>query len=105
MTEKEPIAGRKDPEMVGPDDPYDLRGVLKRLGGSQSDHWNKVLIDQTVYTLGLNRSDGEARRQAARDCEHVAGATGWALECSRSTWRSRSGTSFNVSGGRCQEPI
>jgi len=31
--------------------------------------------------------------------------TGWALECSRSTWRSRSGTSFNVSGGRRQEPI
>jgi hypothetical protein len=31
--------------------------------------------------------------------------TGWALKCSRSTWRSRSGTSFNVSGGRCREPI
>ena len=42
--------------MVGAEDPYDLKGLLKRLGGSQSDHWNKVLIDQTVHTLGLNRS-------------------------------------------------
>jgi hypothetical protein len=27
MTEKEPLAGGKDPEMVGPDDPYDLKGA------------------------------------------------------------------------------
>ena len=56
MTEKEPPAGTKEPETMGADDPYDLKGLLKRLGGSQSDHWNKVLIDQTVHTLGLNRS-------------------------------------------------
>ena len=59
MNEKELPAEEKDPEMVGLDDPYDLKGVLKRLGGSQSDHWNKVLVDQTVHTLGLNRCDGE----------------------------------------------
>ena len=66
MTEKEPPAGEKDAEMVGADDPYDLKGLLKRLGGSQSDHWNKVLIDQTVHTLGLNRCDGEARERRHR---------------------------------------
>ena len=66
MTEKEPLAGGKDPEMMGAEDPYDLKGLLKRLGGSQSDHWNKVLIDQTVHTLGLNRSDGEARERRHR---------------------------------------
>jgi hypothetical protein len=66
MTEKEPPAGGKDPEMVGAEDPYDLKGLLKRLGGSQSDHWNKVLIDQTVHTLGLNRCDGEARERRHR---------------------------------------
>ena len=51
---------------MGAGDPYDLKGLLKRLGGSQSDHWNKVLIDQTVHTLGLNRSDGEARERRHR---------------------------------------
>ena len=66
MNEKELPAEEKDPEMVGLDDPYDLKGVLKRLGGSQSDHWNKVLIDQTVHTLGLNRCDGEARERRHR---------------------------------------
>jgi hypothetical protein len=40
--------------------------MVRRLGGSQSDHWNKVLIDQTVHTLGLNRSDGEARERRHR---------------------------------------
>ena len=43
MTEKEPPAGEKDAETMDADDPYDLKGVLKRMGGSQSDHWNKVL--------------------------------------------------------------
>ena len=66
MTEKEPPPGEKDAETMGADDPYDLKGLLKRLGGSQSDHWNKVLIDQTVHTLGLNRSDGEARERRHR---------------------------------------
>ena len=66
MTEKEPPAGEKDAETMGADDPYDLKGLLKRLGGSQSDHWNKVLIDQTVHTLGLNRCDGEARERRHR---------------------------------------
>jgi hypothetical protein len=41
MTEKEPPAGGKDAETMGVADPYDLKGVLKRLGGSQSDHWNR----------------------------------------------------------------
>ena len=66
MTEQEPPPGEKDAETMGADDPYDLKGLLKRLGGSQSDHWNKVLIDQTVHTLGLNRCDGEARERRHR---------------------------------------
>jgi hypothetical protein len=48
MTEKEPTAVAKDAEMVGAEDPYDLKGLLKRLGGSQSDHWNKVLHRSNV---------------------------------------------------------
>ena len=46
------------------DDPYDLKGVLKRLGGSQSDHWNKVLVDQTVQTL-CKHSNQERQNRAA----------------------------------------
>ena len=46
------------------DDPYDLKGVLKRLGGSQSDHWNKVLVDQTVQTL-CKHSNQERENRAA----------------------------------------
>ena len=60
--------------MVGLDDPYDLKGVLKRLGGSQSDHWNKVLIDQTVQTLWLEHSHRNA--QERRHCAALAGLIG-----------------------------
>jgi hypothetical protein len=31
----------------------DRKARLKRLGGSQSDHWNNVLANQTVNTLWL----------------------------------------------------
>ena len=39
--------------VVGTNDPKDRKGRLKRLGGSQSDHWNNVLANQTVNTLWL----------------------------------------------------
>jgi hypothetical protein len=60
MAEKEHSAEGNDA-----DDPYDLKGVLKRLGGSQSDHWNKVLVDQTVQTLWPKHSDQERQNRAA----------------------------------------
>jgi hypothetical protein len=65
MTEKEPPAEGEHADSMDADDPYDLKGVLKRLGGSQSDHWNKVLIDQTVQTLWPKHSDQERQNRAA----------------------------------------
>jgi hypothetical protein len=60
MTETEHAAEGNDA-----DDPYDLKGILRRLGGSQSDHWNRVLIDQTVQTLWPKHSDQECQNRAA----------------------------------------
>src|SRR5262249_43467583 len=39
------------------DDPDDLKGTLKHIGGSQSDQWNNILFNQTVQTLWLKHSD------------------------------------------------
>jgi hypothetical protein len=64
--EKESPAEGKFADKMGVDDPYDLGGVLKRLGGSQSDHWNKVLIDQTVRTLWPKHSDRDAQERSNR---------------------------------------
>jgi hypothetical protein len=41
----------------------DLKGSLKSIGGSQSDHWNNVLVDQTLQTLWTKHSDDEARQR------------------------------------------
>jgi hypothetical protein len=45
------------------DDPEALKGSLKAIGGSQSDHWNNILANQTVRTLWLGHSDQESRSQ------------------------------------------
>jgi hypothetical protein len=34
---------------------------LKELGGSQSDAWNNILINQTIQTLWLKHSSHEER--------------------------------------------
>lgn len=41
--------------------PEDLEPTLKQLGGSQSDHWNNVLANQTLNTLWVSHSDDEVR--------------------------------------------
>jgi hypothetical protein len=45
------------------DDAENHTGRLKRIGGSQSDHWNNVLINQTCNALGLAHSDRETCKQ------------------------------------------
>jgi hypothetical protein len=37
--------------------PEDLKGTLKRIGGSQSDNWNNILANQAVQSLWLQHSD------------------------------------------------
>jgi hypothetical protein len=57
------LAAGKKPVTVRADDPEDLKGTLKRIGGSQSDHWNNVLVNQTLQTLWTKHLDDEARQQ------------------------------------------
>ena len=44
-------------------DPDDLKGALKLIGGSRSDSWNNILANQAVETLWLKNSDKAARDQ------------------------------------------
>ena len=63
MTAKKSAADSKKPVTVIADDPEALKGSLKCIGGSQSDHWNNILANQTVKTLWLGHSDEESRTQ------------------------------------------
>jgi hypothetical protein len=56
--EDEPMTRKKTPKeiksvTVVANDPDNLKGTLKNTGGSQSDHWNNILADQTVQALWL----------------------------------------------------
>jgi hypothetical protein len=42
-------------------DPNDLKGTLKNIGGSRSDHWNTILANQTLSTLWVAHSKDESR--------------------------------------------
>jgi hypothetical protein len=54
-----PAIAAKETVEINFDDPDCHRGRLKPIGGSQSDHWNNVLINQTCNALGLKPSDKE----------------------------------------------
>ena len=60
MTGKK-TAKETKPATVVANDPDDLKGTLKKIGGSRSDHWNNILANQTVQALWLKHSDPEAR--------------------------------------------
>jgi hypothetical protein len=59
MSAKKPAADEK-PTTVDAD-PDELKGALKRIGGSQSDHWNRIVVNQTFQTLWLKHSDIQTR--------------------------------------------
>src|SRR5713101_9784424 len=63
MSGKRAAAGKKKGTIVVINDPDDLKGALKSIGGSQSDSWNNVVATQTLETLWLTNSDKEARAQ------------------------------------------
>ena len=50
-----------EPTTVVANDPEALKGTLKRIGGSQSDHWNNILVNQTVQALWVKHSDKDMR--------------------------------------------
>jgi hypothetical protein len=49
------------PMMIVANDPEDLKGTLKRIGGSQSDNWNNILANQAVQALWLQHSVKDKR--------------------------------------------
>jgi hypothetical protein len=61
MSTKKTAADDKKATTVVVNDPDDLKGTLKRIGGSQSDHWNNLLAHQAIQTLWLKHSDQETR--------------------------------------------
>jgi len=51
------------PSTVVANDPNDLKGALKNIGGSLSDHWNTTLAKQTLKALWLEHSDPATREK------------------------------------------
>ena len=60
MTGRKRAGGEKKATTVVANHPDDLKGVLKQIGGSRSDHWNHVLASQAIQTLWLKHSDKES---------------------------------------------
>jgi hypothetical protein len=48
-------AKKTEPSTVVADDPADRQGRLQSIGGSQSDHWNNALANQTLQAVGNAR--------------------------------------------------
>jgi hypothetical protein len=63
MSANQPATDNKKVTTVAVDNPDDFKGTLKRIGGSRSDHWNNVLINQTARTLWIKHSDEETHDQ------------------------------------------
>ena len=59
MSAKKPAADDKATTVMA--NPDDLKGVLKPIGGSQSDHWNNVLGNQALQSLWIKNSNKEER--------------------------------------------
>ena len=49
--DKKPAVGNKKSTTVIVNDPDDRKGMLKSVGGSQSDDWNNLLGNQAIQTL------------------------------------------------------
>src|SRR5947209_2052950 len=60
MTGRKRAGGEEKATTVVANHPDDLKGVLKQIGGSRSDHWNHVLASQAIQTLWLKHSDKES---------------------------------------------
>lgn len=58
MTTKKPT---NTPTTLVIDDPDDRKGRLTKIGGSKSDDWNNVLVNQAMQSLWLKHSSAEER--------------------------------------------
>jgi hypothetical protein len=62
MSRREAVISAKPAGAVS-DDRDGLKGSLKIIGGSKSDHWNKLLANQAVQALWIKNSDSETYDQ------------------------------------------
>ena len=62
------------PTTVVADGSDDRKGQLKTIGGSQSDHWNNTLANQTVQALWVKNSSADERDK--QRCATVAALIG-----------------------------
>ncbi len=60
MGQQQASSGKGETIVIA-DDPEDRKGRLKTLGGSQSDHLNNILANQTVQALWVKNSSPEER--------------------------------------------
>jgi hypothetical protein len=61
MSAKKPSADGKNATTVVANDPNDLKGTLKLIGGSKSDGFNNVLGNQALQSLWIKHSGKEER--------------------------------------------
>src|SRR5438034_6071106 len=71
MSAKKPAADNKKVLTIDVSDPDSLKGTLKAVGGSRSDHWNNIIVNQTVQTLWTKHSDDATRD---RQCKATVSA-------------------------------
>jgi hypothetical protein len=58
MSSKKPASDEEKSKAISAKDP-DNPGTMKRLGGSQSDHWNETVANQALQTLWTAHSKDE----------------------------------------------
>jgi hypothetical protein len=99
MSDEKP--GENDVKSLVAEDPDELKGTMKALGGSRSDHWNDTLGNQALRTLWTAYSDERIKNRqinatvaalagiAPRDeleamlAAQILGAHNAAMECYR----------------------
>jgi hypothetical protein len=61
MSAKKPAGQDKKVTTIDVNDPDSSKGALKTVGGSRSDHWNNILLNQAANTLWIKHSDEKTR--------------------------------------------
>ena len=59
----------KEPAATAANDREDTQGAPKGVGGSQSDEWNRLLVDQTVKALSVVSADASERETLVKAAE------------------------------------
>ncbi len=63
MNLNKPASHAQKAKAISVKDPDNLTGTMKRVGGSQSDHWNETLANQALRTLWTAHSNDETQKR------------------------------------------